>query len=241
MLCQVRGGVFGPLPVPKREGRLGPHHDVATVQRLDGQPRRACVEPDMSECRRKPRRAPPRAGPASITQRRPRAVGPADRQRPCVVGAVRRIDVRQLQQKRLARGSERGDRRGAPAAGQRLVVQAHHQCLQRSRIAQIADGIQRGGADLRLGIVERRHDCGRVRLHLKQPEPAQRARPPPPETAVQPLFEQRHHRHRQHDAAHARDERRIPILEERCDQQKRDRDPVSRTEPRPVPAPHHRS
>ena len=145
-----------------------------------------------------------------------------------VVEAVFRIDFRPLQQERLAVGSERLERRAAPAAVQRRVVQPYDDGFQRRRIVLVRQRVERSGAHVRMRIIEGGDELSGVVPGLYEPERAQRECAPPPQPAPRVAVGEPEHRQRPCDLPSPGDSRRIAILDERFDEQPREREPMSR-------------
>jgi hypothetical protein len=142
--------------------------------------------------------------------------------------AMRRVDGRQLQQERLALGSERLERGASPTAMQGRVMHPHDDRGHGRRIAQVHQRVKRGSPHIRMGIVERGDELSRMVPGLNKPERAQpeRAAPPPPsapQVAVGTL-ETRQCK----DRARRLDALRVGVLDGRRNQHPRDREPVSR-------------
>ena len=155
MRREAGGRVARALPTPQRVGRHRPDRRIVALQSFDGDACGLVVEPHVRQ-RFKCRRAYLDAGVASpAAQDGPRPGRATDGQGVDVVEAVCRIDLRQLQQKRLAVGSERLERRATPAAVQGGVVHPHDDGLQRRRIVHVRQPVERGGPHVRVRIVER--------------------------------------------------------------------------------------
>ena len=145
-----------------------------------------------------------------------------------VVKPVFRIDFGPFQQERLAVGSERLERRSAPATVQRGVVQPHDDGLQCRRIVLVRQRVEGCGAYVRVSIVERGDDLSGAVPGLDKPECTQRECAPPPEPTAQVAVGELEHRQRLRDGTRPRDSPRVAILDERLDHQPREKQPVSR-------------
>src|SRR4029077_12687406 len=98
-------------------------------------------------------------------------------------GTVRRINLRQVEQKRLALRSECRQRRGAPATVQRRIKLPHDDGGERCRVPQIGQRVERGGAHFVVRIIEPGDDRGGPVRCLDEAEGTQREGAPPPAAA----------------------------------------------------------